>query len=116
MGHLLKLATQPVEGPRFAAVNLMRAMAEQPTGWGLQQLFQYTVSPSLEGNFPLYLQERLTEYSKEGKDWKFALILAVAHNPNRGHLPAEVNEKIELMVQQGAYYLPPHTDVQTMEA
>lgn len=115
IAYLMKLATQPVEGPRHAAVDLMRALAEQPTGWGLQRLFQYAVSPSLGDNFYAYLQERLTEYSKEGKDWKFALILAIANNPSRSHLPAEVNEKINLMVTQGAYFLPPVMDVKTME-
>jgi hypothetical protein len=113
--YLMKLALQPIEVTRFAAVNLLRALAAQPSGWGLQMLFQHA-GPSLESNFALYLQERMTEYCKEGKDWKFELILAVAHNPARSHLPDEINQKLDHLVKQGAYYLPPMTDVQTMEA
>lgn len=115
--YLMKLALQPVDETRFAAVDLLRALAAQPSGWGLQMLFQHA-SPStgnLESNFYLYLKERLTEYCKEGKDWKFALILAVSQNPARSHLPDEVNAHIDVMVQQGAYFLPRMTDIAQMQ-
>ena len=115
ISYLLKLALQPIEATRFPAVNLLRALAAQPSGWGLQLLFAHAGS-TLESNFFSYLTERLTEYCKEGKDWKFELILAIAHNPARSHLPDEVNQKIDTLVKQGAYYLPPMTEVQTMEA
>jgi hypothetical protein len=116
VSYLLKLATQPVEATRHAAVDLMRAVAEQPSGWGLQLLFQFAASSSVTDNFYRYLQERLTEYCKEGKDWKWALILAIWQNPARHHLPAEVNEHLDKMIREGAYHLPPMMDVQTMEA
>ncbi|KAJ1425671.1 hypothetical protein B484DRAFT_451005 [Ochromonadaceae sp. CCMP2298] len=114
---LLRLATQPIEASRCAAVNLLTAVAAQPSGWGLQMLFQHTnaLSNALHANFHLYLQERCTEYCKEGKDWKFGLIVAVSKNPARCHLPAELNEKVDLMVRQGAYYMPPRADVQMAE-
>lgn len=115
--YLMKLALQPVDETRFAAVDLLRALAAQPSGWGLQMLFQHgsATSANLEDNFYLYLKERMTEYCKEGKDWKFALILAVAHNPARTHLPEDVNAHIDVMVRQGAYFLPKMMDVATME-
>jgi hypothetical protein len=117
--YLLRLALQPVESTRHAAVNLLRALASAECGgWGLQLLFTHASAAdnSLHANFHLYLQERLTEYSKEGKDWKFSLILAVANNPARSHLPAEVNQKIDQLVSQGAYFLPPRVaDMQTLD-
>ena len=120
MTYLLKLALQPIESTRHAALNVLRALAAQPTGWGLQMLFQHssagTTGGPLHDNFFSYLQERLTEYSKEGKDWKFALILAVAQNPTRAHLATEANDKIDLLVRQGAYFLLPRmAEMQTME-
>jgi hypothetical protein len=114
---LLRLATQPIEASRCAAVNLLTAVAAQPSGWGLQMLFQHTnaLSNALHANFHLYLQERCTEYCKEGKDWKFGLIVAVSKNPARCHLPAELNEKVDLIVMQGAYYMPPRADLAMAE-
>lgn len=115
--YLMKLALQPVDETRFAAVDLLRALSAQPSGWGLQMLFQHgsATSAKLEDNFYLYLKERMTEYCKEGKDWKFALILAVSQNPARTHLPADVNAHIDVMVRQGAYFLPKMTEIATME-
>jgi hypothetical protein len=115
VAYLLRLATQPIEESRHAAVNLMRAIAEQPSGWGLQVLFSLAAAPGPDNNFYVYLQERLTEFSKEGKDCKFALIEAIARNPSRSHLPEEVNKTIDTLVKQGAYYLPRMPDVATME-
>lgn len=112
---LLRLATQPIEASRFAAVNLLTAVAAQPSGWGLRMLFQHansTTSGALHANFHLYLQERCTEYSKEGKDWKFGLVLAIAKNPNVSHLDPELSGKVHAMVKQGAYYMPPRAELQ----
>ena len=129
--YLLKLATMPISSTRHAAVNLMRSIALQPTGWGLQLLFQTTTSSSLSASssssynnnnnksgtkFYDYLFNRHTEYAKDGKDFKFALIQAIYHNPSKIHLSQEINDKIQSMIQQGAYYLTPRTaDPQLME-
>ena len=129
--YLLKLATMPISSTRHAAVNLMRSIALQPTGWGLQLLFQTTTSSSSSASssssynnnnnksgtkFYDYLFNRHTEYAKDGKDFKFALIQAIYHNPSKIHLSQEINDKIQSMIQQGAYYLTPRTaDPQLME-
>ena len=116
VAYLVKLATQPVEATRYAAINLMRALADQQSGWGLQLVFSHAQAATPDGNFYMYLQERLTEYCKEGKDWKFSLITSVWQCPAKSHLPADVNKRLDELVAQGAYYLPPMMDVQTAEA
>ena len=125
--YLLKLATMPISSTRHAAVNLMRSIALQPTGWGLQLLFQTTTTTSSSSSYNTnnnksgtkfydYLFNRHTEYAKDGKDFKFALIQAIYHNPSKIHLSQEINDKIQSMIQQGAYYLTPRTaDPQLME-
>jgi len=136
--YLLKLATMPISSTRHAAVNLMRSIALQPTGWGLQLLFQTVTTTtsmsssitssssssyssgnnnSYTGNkFCDYLFNRHTEYSKDGKDFKFSLIQAIYHNQSKIHLSQDINDKIHIMIQQGAYYLTPRTaDPQLME-
>jgi len=124
MTFLLRLATQPIESSRYAAVDLLTALAAQRTGWGLQLLFRhvdYSTSSSSGGggnlydDFYRYLRERYTEHSKDGKDWKFGLILAISKCPARVHLPSEVNESIDRLVKQGPYFLPARVEVQTME-
>ncbi len=53
-----------------------------------------------------YIQNRYTEFDKNGKDWKFSIIQALHASPSRGLLSEEVNNTIETLFRQGAYYMP----------
>lgn len=128
MSFLLKAATQPIESLRYAAVDVLRALAAQQSVWGLQQLFPTNSIGSssigstgagdggIRSDFLSYLTERSTEYTKQGKDWKFSLITAVANSPARGLLSEDIMERIDAMVKQGAYYKPAMPDVMTAES
>jgi len=107
--YMLTLAKQPVGATRHAAVDLMRAAAEQ--SWGLAMLFQgrqcaiYNRNDNVVLFFPIsiigvlrtecpffvYLQHRESEFDKEGKDWKFGLILAVHAALNKEGVESGVN-------------------------
>lgn len=105
--YLLKMATSPITPVRYAAVDLMAAMASQSSGWGLLILSQ-TQSPSGDaGGFVSYLTNRETEYCKEGKEWKFSLIQSIHRNPARQMLSESFNKSVDLLVAQGAFYMPP---------
>ena len=108
--YLLKTATSPITQVRYAAVDVMTAMAAQSSGWGLLVLSQIQ-SPALDtgsgGSLLGYLTNRETEFCKEGKDWKFSLIQAIHQNPARQMLNESFNKSVDLLVTQGAYYMPP---------
>lgn len=108
VSYLLHCVKQPIHSIRYPAIEVMTALVSQPTGWGLQLLLQSasTEPAILEGDFWLYLSDRSTENTKEGKDFKFALILAFQRHPLAVHLPGEVKRLLNQMVQQGAYYKP----------
>mmetsp|Transcript_25391 Transcript_25391/g.27758 ORF Transcript_25391/g.27758 Transcript_25391/m.27758 type:complete len:560 (+) Transcript_25391:204-1883(+) len=108
--YLVKAARQPVASLRHAALDLLRAIAQQSAkGWGIRALFNngYDVA---QCEFWLYLKDRTSEHSKEGKDFKFALIEAVTHSPFRDLLGEDVASHLQVMVQQGAYYMPPRLE------
>lgn len=107
MHYLVKLAKLPIPVLRNAAVDLMRAVAEQPGGWGLQSLFGNSPETS---EFWNYLKDRTTEFSKEGKDFKFALIRSVHLNPSVGLLGEDIQKQLSVLVKQGAYYMPPRME------
>ena len=106
-------------------MDMLRVVAEQQSVWGLQQLFHNNNGCGAGGggggggdndDFFSYLQDRSTEYSKEGKDWKFSIILAVHLSPVKSLLADEVVAKIESMVGQGPYFMPAAMgDVQTLD-
>lgn len=104
--YLLKMATSPITPVRYAALDVMAAMASQPSGWGLLILSQ-TQSPSHEGGFVGYLANRETEFCKEGKEWKYSLIKAIHLNPARQMLNETFNKSVDLLVSQGPFYMPP---------
>lgn len=115
--YLIYSAKQPISATRHAAVEIMTALAMQAGGWGLQLLFGRASSETalLQSAFWQYLTNRLSESNKEGKDFKFALIQAVSHNPLAEHFPAEIKRRLHQMINQGAYYMPPAMeDMQTL--
>lgn len=108
--YLVKAARQPVGSIRNAAMDLMRSIASQPAGgWGLRSLFNNGYDP-VHCEFWEYLKDRTTEFSKEGKDFKFALIQVVQKSPFHDHLGEDIVNHLNIMVSQGAYYMPPRLE------
>jgi hypothetical protein len=107
--YLLQTAKQPISSLHLAAVQVLAGLASQRSGWGLTVLFQGAVSETavLQSDFFVYLENRLTESNKEGKDMKFMLIQSVVNNPSSAMLPGEVTRRLQHMVAQGPYYIPP---------
>jgi hypothetical protein len=105
----LRLAKQPLESIRNAAMDVLAALASQNTStWGLHVLFpSNSISLPIHAqadSFYSYILNRDTEFSKEGKDWKFSIITALSRNPSRAMLSEEVNKQIDMMVKQGPYH------------
>jgi hypothetical protein len=114
--YLVKIAFQPIPSLRHAAMDFMRAIALQDGGgWGLRTLFHLN-----EGNNPVdseswrFLKERTTEVSKEGKDFKFALIKAIDSSAFKNLLGEDINNQLRLMIAQGAYYMPAKMEVEVI--
>lgn len=97
--YLLKLAGQPLDEVRHGAFDLMRAIAAQRGGWGLELLLK-------NPDFLPFFENRLTEYSKVGKEWKFSVIEAVWNSPQRALLSDEICNKIQKLIFQGPFYQP----------
>lgn len=108
---LMKLAKHPIPTVHHAALHFMRAIALQPTGWGLQALFNTTGLLHdvhlLHCEFWQYLKDRFTESSREGKQYKFAVIEAIARCPARPMLHEDIARGLDIMVSQGPFYMPP---------
>jgi hypothetical protein len=108
---LLRWAKQPIDSLRNAAMHLMRAVAQQPSNWGLNALFNTTGSltdPSLShSEFWLYIKDRCTEFSKEGKQYKFGLIEALHRHAAVAGMTEEIQQGLHAMVREGPFYMPP---------
>ena len=62
---LVKTARQPIPEPRMASFKVMTALCrQQPSGWGMFELC------NTQG-FRAFIEDRHTEFTKEGKDAKF---------------------------------------------
>lgn len=108
--YLVKAAKQPVSSIRNAAMDFIRSVVGQlPGGWGIRLLFNNGFNPS-QSEFWTYLKDRTTEFSKEGKDFKFAIILALSESPYLQLLGEEVVNHLKLMASQGPYYMPPRLE------
>jgi hypothetical protein len=113
VAYLLKVARLPVPSVRHAALDLLTAVAAQPTGWGLLAITQAPVGDS--GDFAAYITNRETEHSREGREWKYSLIKAIGENPARHHLGEAFTAKIDHMIKQGPHYMPATTtEMQTI--
>lgn len=106
VAYLLRVARLPIPLLRHAALDLLAALAAQPTGWGLLAFTQAPTPVDGGSDFVAYITNRESESTKEGKDWKFSVIKAISLNPARQHLGDEFNAKIDHMVSQGPYYMP----------
>ena len=97
ISYIIKTAKQPLPEIRLAAYDVLRAIAGQSKGMGIHLLYG-TVG------FREFIENRETEFSKEGKEAKFAVIETIALS--KGFLSADVSNKIEAMIKEGPYYLP----------
>lgn len=95
--YLMKIAKQPVKEIRLAAYDVLRAIAGQSKGMGIHLLYSTS-------GFREFIEDRETEFSKEGKEAKFSVIETIAIN--KGFLSADVSSIIEKMINEGAYYRP----------
>ena len=67
---LVKTARQPIPEPRMASYKVMTAMCQQqPSGWGMLELCN-------THGFRAFIEDRHTEFTKEGKDAKFGLVFS----------------------------------------
>jgi hypothetical protein len=60
--------------------------------------------------FWAYLSDRYTEHSHEEKVLKFEVISAIRESTGFGILSDELKDAIQLMVRQGAFYMPPRME------
>jgi hypothetical protein len=60
------------------------------------------------GGFFEFVENRFTEDTKAGKEWKFALIEALAANPSVASIPAGPARvaKLREMLLEGPFYAP----------
>ena len=100
MEHMMKLVKQPISEVKLAALDVLRSLAYQETPWGLHKLIGHA-------GFYSYLVDRTTEYTKEGKIWKFSLITAISRSPHASLLSSDVSTHIDLMLHQGPFFMPP---------
>jgi len=98
---LLLCVKQPISEVRHAAYETLAALARRPTGWGLQILFEDPTS-----GFKEFLEDYGSEFSKEGKEWKFSVVAAIAENTMISHVREDVEQFIRKRVLQGPYYRP----------
>eukprot|EP01038_Epipyxis_sp_PR26KG_P009031 gene9031-12177_t len=114
LAYLLKCVKQPLPLLRHSALDMLIALVGHM--WGLLILFPNSNNSNNNSDFLDYLTDRVTEHSKEGKDWKFALIVRLSKSEHRAMLSDTVMNKVDLMVKQGAYFMPTRMeDMQTME-
>ena len=82
---------------RHGAFDVLRAAVSAP--WGLLAFASYA------GAFD-FLENRFSEYSKEGREWKFAVMEAAASNPGLALLPPRRAAALRLMLREGPFYVP----------
>ena len=97
-GYALRACRQPFNEVKCGALHLMSVAALFP--WGIHALF------GTEG-FVGYVSDWQTEFTKEGREWKFILIQNACNNPNVSKLNDEVVGKLKSIVSKGPHYVPP---------
>lgn len=97
ISYLIKIAKQPVPEIRLAAYDVLRSIAGQSRGMGIHLLYS-------SAGFREFIENRETEFSKEGKEAKFSVIETIALS--KGFLSADVSDKIDAMIKEGPYFIP----------
>lgn len=81
---------------RYAAYDLLISIVELPGTWGIRKVFG---SSSLSG----ILLNRDSETTKEGKEWKYGIIVAALENPAIVTLGDEFRGKLQIYRDAGPY-------------
>eukprot|EP00607_Mallomonas_marina_P010846 CAMPEP_0182422648 /NCGR_PEP_ID=MMETSP1167-20130531/8385_1 /TAXON_ID=2988 /ORGANISM="Mallomonas Sp, Strain CCMP3275" /LENGTH=469 /DNA_ID=CAMNT_0024600869 /DNA_START=237 /DNA_END=1646 /DNA_ORIENTATION=+ len=113
LSYLLKLAKEPVLPLKHAAYDVLRAVARQPSGWGLRLLFQ----PHTDEDTPWsFLRDVGAEYDKKAKEWKFSVIEAIGKCPQLELLGDEVKKDVQKRLKDGPFFAHARlAEMQTME-
>jgi len=93
--YLIRIIRQPIEDVRNGAYNLMRVLSNE--SWGVEML---CASPS----FLEFICDRNTEFSKDGKEWKFLVIQGLYKHI--GFLSPDYAKATSTLYQQGPFYMP----------
>lgn len=93
--YLIRVIRQPIEDARNGAYNLMRVISNE--SWGIDMLCN---SPS----FLEFICDRNTEFSKDGKEWKFLVIQGLFRHVE--FLSPDYVKAITTLHQQGPFYMP----------
>lgn len=109
MAYLLKLLRQPISQLRNAALDVFRALAAQPGGWGLQIIFA-------SHEFKECMTNDVALNMSDSRQWKFAVVQAATANPQLHMLNEELVRDLQAAVARGPNYVRANTDdVLTME-
>jgi hypothetical protein len=116
VSYLMKISRQPIPILKNAAMDLMRSIASQGQGtqgnrcWGIPALFGNITTVNNNNDFWNFLKDRTTEFSKEGKDFKFALLQIIYRSPAMSLLGEDIQKHLKVMIDQGPYYMPPRME------
>lgn len=81
LSYLLRLAHQPVSNLRHAGLDVLQSILKYDLTSSLPNNSQGLQLLCMNAEFRTYLTDQETEGTKEGREWKFALIQAVVRHP-----------------------------------
>ena len=96
--YLLKIARAPTETLKHAALNLLRSIASNTGGWGVQMLIG-------DSEFLRYIEDSTTECSKVSMEMKFSCVDALWRNTSRDMLSEDVVRRIEVIIKRGPFFV-----------
>ena len=99
MVFLMNHLRQPIPTTRHAVFDIMTGVASQPTGWGLRLLWGFS-------GFREFILDRRTETSKEGKEWKFAIIESTMQCDSKSIMGEDFLEELQDYLRKGPFYAP----------
>lgn len=114
MVYLLKLAREPVPLLKYAAYDVLRSLAMQSSGWGVELLMSPSGGP--DSPWGCSLCDVSTECDKKGKEWKFSVIEAIAQCPKTEFLVDDLKMDIRERLRRGPFFAHAKlAELQTME-
>ena len=94
------LLQRPIDGIRNGAYHLLIATVKALPHFAAMALFQ-------NDTLRKYWFDRNTEFTKEGREWKFALISALAEGPAAEAVSAADKRNIDRYLKHGPHYVEP---------